>query len=138
MEACSIDSVLPLHIQEIIVDMSNRMVHEQKQKYMIKQLQSKYSFPTIWERCNCDDCYNVFSTTIPLFMQLRFIGDVYDNLNHIKSSSFETIFQDYETFYDAYIPSIQYDTEDDSAYASDSEDEETELLVRHFSNFIYN
>lgn len=127
----SMDSVLPLDIQRHIIHISNRLVHEEKQDRMLEELKTQFSFPTIWERCNCDDCYNVFSRTIPLFMQLKFIGDVYDNSEINKSSSFETIFRDYETFYTRYIPT--YNLEEDS----EEDSEETEILIRHFSNFTY-
>ena len=127
----SMDSVLPLDIQRYIIDISNRMVHEEKQDRMLEELKTQFSFPTIWERCNCEDCYKVFTTTIPLFMQLKFIGDVYDNSKIKKSSSFETIFRDYETFYTCYIPTYNLDED------SEEDSEETEILIRHFTNFTY-
>ena len=104
---------LPIHLIDEIITMSVKTDHKEKSKNMHQQLSCKFQFPVEYTECQC--CGNHFPTTLPLFMHLKFIGDIDFEPNPIKGSNFSKITNDYEELYMSYIP----DYADEEDYSDD-------------------
>ena len=100
---------LPMHLVDEIITMSVKTEHKEKSEKMHRQLSCKFQFPTQYAQCQC--CGDHFPTTLPLFMYLKFIGDIDFEPNPVKGANFSKITDDYEDLYMSYIP--DYDDDED-------------------------
>lgn len=99
---------LPIHLIDEIITMSVKTDHKEKSENMHQQLSRKFQFT----ECQC--CGRL--TTLPLFMYLKFIGDIDFEPNPIKGSNFSKITDDYEDLYMSYIPDDDEDDYSDEYY----------------------